>query len=1102
MATAQGGNITKGTILKLSSNPDVYERGERYYRNGKILSYNTFNEADDITIVRATIEGNYKNYDAVLNVDEKIGLKNYTCSCESHNIWQGACKHVVAALFAFAEGHVRMISASKMRQHAHMLTSKLEEVIFDGIDESIPLSTELLNGTHIQLVPTLHSFTAGLYVTFSIGRNKLYVIKNLSSFANSCKTGEKVTYGQGLSFSHRLSMFTPLSQKIIEFITKEEDIYNESSKRFVRQYQMQYTTLTASREIKLTTHNIDDFFALFIGKSLNAEIEGTQTITFVDSMPPFSINIRHTASGTVVASDDFAFKIISGYKFKYILVEEMLYRIEKFDGQIIEQLLKALDETPGREILISGNDENVFLTIILPTLKRLGIIKGIVDEKLSKNVLPLHTSLYFDTSKRDIICRVDFDYGVESFDALSVPRTIFNRDIVAEYLIKRQLASFGFVEDKKNGRYRLSDDEMMYLFLYPSQDGEAMLSSGIDEMKKNADIFVSASLQKNIIKMPSPQLGLRLSGNLLNITLDEAGFSITELLEALDSYRARKKYFRLRDGRFFSMQDDFVSTSLKFLDALDASKNEAQGKSISLHSHKALYVNELVQSEEFSNVLTIKRNKNFEALLNKFNYSVSPQFSLPKTLTAVMRKYQEEGFYWLKTLAHYGFGGILADDMGLGKTLQIIALLESERKKGKYSLVICPTSLLFNWESEIARFAPRLTTQIIAGMPDKRKDLLQLSNVDVFITTYDMLKRDIDNYRDKTFAFIIADEAQNIKNPSTLTSKSIKELNGKVRFALTGTPIENTLIELWSIFDFIMPGYLFSTNKFSEIYEIPIIRYGNSNAATKLKRQIAPFVLRRIKESVLKELPIKIETTLQAEMSLEQSKLYQATLLETIANFDNIIENNSFSDNRMRVLAQLTRLRQLCCHPSLFLEDYKGGSGKLNLAIETIQLSIESGHRVLLFSQFTRMLDIIKSELEKTPIFTPDGKIAEYFYLTGATKSKERMEMTEMFNAGERELFLISLKAGGVGLNLTGANVVIHYDPWWNPSIMDQASDRAHRYGQKSNVQVFNLVAKNSIEEKIMDLQDKKRDLIDSIITEGGSFLNLLSEDEVRVLFE
>jgi SNF2 family DNA or RNA helicase len=401
--------------------------------------------------------------------------------------------------------------------------------------------------------------------------------------------------------------------------------------------------------------------------------------------------------------------------------------------------------------------------------------------------------------------------------------------------------------------------------------------------------------------------------------------------------------------------------------------------------------------------------------------------------------------------------------------------------------------LLYNWENEIRRFAPSLTTQVISGQAVTRSALIKSTDADVLITTYDMMKRDTEAYGELNFEFIIADEAQNIKNPSTQNAKGIKEIKGRVRFALTGTPIENTLTELWSIFDFIMPGYLYTSHKFQRVYETPIVKDNDEEKATRLRKQISPFVLRRTKRGVLTELPEKTETILPAELMPEQKRIYQAHLLMARGELENLSGQSTMADSRMRILAILTRLRQICCHPALFLEDYGGGSGKLDLCMETIQMAVESGHRILLFSQFTSMLNILKAALESTPY--------AYFYLDGTTKAEQRMEMTSRFNAGECDLFLISLKAGGTGLNLTGADVVIHYDPWWNPSVMDQASDRAHRYGQEKAVQIFNLVAKDTIEEKIMVLQEKKRNLIESVVTEGGGFINTLTEEELRMLF-
>ncbi|MCL2286173.1 MAG: SNF2 family helicase [Firmicutes bacterium] len=1092
--------ITKGMILSLSSNQDVYERGLRYYHDGKLLSYNAVEDSGETT-VRATIEGNYKNYEVTLKLDTKDALVSYVCSCESHSIWRGACKHVVAVLFAHAEGHARMFSAGKMRQHAHELTNKLEEIIFNGIDEAMAVPTAATGAALVKLMPTVHCTRRGIYLTFTIGRGRSYVIKSISAFVNSCKTSEKVTYGQGLTLVHSPSMFDEASQKLLGFITREDDMYSEVSKRMSRQFQLTHPPLTVSRELHLTQRNIDEFFDMFAGQTLECEAEFGDKIKLLDDMPHFSLNVRHLAAGTVIQADAFEYRIIRGKSSYYVLADGGLYRLTRVDGRILSSLLKAVEGTPNREILMSGNDQRKFLTIILPQLKRMGIIASIAGDAPVGDVSPLITKMYFDSEKKDVTGRVEFHYDSVILNALEdkvFSGLQISRDIVAEYAIRRQLLSLGFYEDKKNNAYRLSGDDFVHSFLHNANDSGV---SGIESLRKNAEIFVSENLQKKTIRAGSPTIGLRLSGDLLKVSLEDSGYDIGELLEALEAYRARKKFYRLKDGRFLSLEDESVSAAAGFLDALDVTKKEIRGKTLAIPAYRALYVDELTRSEALANTHALKRDQNLDALLTNFHDSEYLNFKLPHGLNSVLREYQKAGFNWLKTLAHYGFGGILADDMGLGKTLQVISVLASDRKVKQTSIVVCPTSLLFNWENEISRFAPKLKTQVISGMPDKRRDLLKNPDVDVLITTYDMLKRDIEYYKELDFAYIIADEAQNIKNPGTQAAKSLKELKGRVRFALTGTPIENTLSELWSIFDFIMPGYLYTAHKFGTQYEIPIVKFDDAAIAAKLRRQIAPFVLRRVKESVLKELPEKTETILPAELLPEQKKIYQATLLETIGAFDDIIAQNAFADNRMRILAQLTRLRQICCHPGLFLENYGGGSGKLNLAIETIQLALESGHRVLLFSQFTSMLGLIKETLDNSPITVPSGKTAEYFYLDGAIKSKERMEMTERFNAGEREVFLISLKAGGAGLNLTGADVVIHYDPWWNPSVMDQASDRAHRYGQKKSVQVFNLVAKDSIEEKIMSLQEKKRGLIDSVITEGGSFINLLSEEEVRKLF-
>ena len=435
--------------------------------------------------------------------------------------------------------------------------------------------------------------------------------------------------------------------------------------------------------------------------------------------------------------------------------------------------------------------------------------------------------------------------------------------------------------------------------------------------------------------------------------------------------------------------------------------------------------------------------------------------------------------------------------MGLGKTIQIIALLIDEKNRtGKTSLVVCPSSLYINWKKEINKFAPEMNILVVSGSAEQRERLIKTVNkYDAVITSYDLLKRDVEKYANYTFKYIIADEAQYIKNNNTKNAKALKKLKSEVRFALTGTPIENSLAELWSIFDFIMPGYLFNYKKFKEDYETPIIKDTDMQVAEKLQKLVAPFILRRIKSEVLKELPDKTETVMYSEMDNTQEKLYKAYLASSKKEINEEIEENGFEKSKFKILSIITRLRQICCHPSLFVSEYDGDSAKLNQCMEIIEGAIAAGHKILLFSGFTSMFDIITKELEKRGI--------EYSILTGQTKVDTRIEMVDEFNRDKNiKVFLISLKAGGTGLNLTGADIVIHYDPWWNLSAQNQATDRAYRIGQKNNVQVFKLITSGSIEEKIQKLQERKMNLSDSIIKSGETFINKMSKEDIIELFE
>ena len=592
-------------------------------------------------------------------------------------------------------------------------------------------------------------------------------------------------------------------------------------------------------------------------------------------------------------------------------------------------------------------------------------------------------------------------------------------------------------------------------------------------------------------------IGVKVDNGLLDINFNEFNFEKDELKEILQKYKLKKKYHRLKDGTFVDLENN---EEIEFIDNLlsgmDISYKEIEDY-IRLPINRSLYLNRLLESNTNVSVTTDEKyNQIIERISNP-----NKEKKEPPELSNVLRDYQKTGFKWLEVLDEYNFGGILADDMGLGKTIQILSVIleyVQNNSESRTSIVVAPSSLALNWFNETKKFAPELKVMVINGDAIERKEKIkELNNYDLVITSYDLLKRDIDVYKELNykFKFIIADEAQYIKNNNTKNAKAIKLIEADTKYALTGTPIENSLNELWSIFDFIMPGYLFTYKKFKQNYEMPIIREQDERVLNKLKMLIEPFVLRRTKKEVLKELPDKSTSIVNNEMTEEQEKIYLSYLAQARDELNEEIEEKGFEQTRIKILALLTRLRQICCHPSLFISNYKGESGKLNQCIELLKDGIESGHKILLFSGYTSMFEIIEKQLNKNDI--------KYLKLTGKTKVSERLELINEFNTNDDiKVFLISLKAGGTGINLTSADMVIHYDPWWNLSVENQATDRTHRIGQTKKVQVYKLITKNSIEEKMYDLQKRKEELIDNMLSTDTKFINKLSKEDILGLFE
>ena len=601
----------------------------------------------------------------------------------------------------------------------------------------------------------------------------------------------------------------------------------------------------------------------------------------------------------------------------------------------------------------------------------------------------------------------------------------------------------------------------------------ATVLNGLENLNKETN---DEYIDENITINPNITLDISQSRNgYMSMKLNIEGVDSNEYREIFSSYKNNNRLYRMKNGAYLDLKDKDIEQAFKLIDILNIYNDFDNMK---IPNNKAIYLEKLIEDEDLS---FVNGSKYVSNVVKKFDKVKSKNYEIPKDLNATLRDYQVSGFEFFKTLSDYQFGGILADEMGLGKTIQTIAFLLSN--KDKKSIVITPTALIYNWKNELEKFAPTLKVGLLHAAKSEREKILDnIDNYDVILTTYTTYKNDIDKYKNINFDYCIIDEAQNIKNPDAIITKAIKNVNAKVKFALTGTPIENNLMELWSIFDFIMPGYLYNKSKFKSIF------VNNDKNIIELKNLIKPFILRRTKKEVITELPDKIEQKIIIDLEKEHKRAYKG-YVNLITR--KIKENNQ--DN-ITVFSYLTKLRQLCLSPELMVKNYQGKNSKLDVLINIINDS--SDEKILVFSQFTKVLEVIGKRLNEENI--------SYSYLDGKTSAKDRVKLVEEFNTNNNKVFLISLKAGGTGLNLTRANIVVHFDPWWNPAVEDQASDRAHRIGQKNVVNVIKLIAKGTAEERVINLQETKKELIEDVINgnlDNSSTLKNLSKDDIIDLF-
>lgn len=1103
-------------IKRICRNQKNYSLGVRYYNERDVTTMNIIysDEFHTYTIDANLLHYTYRNHSEIV-INEEGRILSYGCNC-SFCSQDFACAHVVAVLYLLMEQEPRIFPfyydvhnlnryQRQQQEYAINAAQKEERIIIDeqieerkNYLEQLRIKREELYRKYelerqveeqnrkretsrmlivseksklLQSIPLISAGNYHIHVTFEdiqnkyydvehslsislrVGNKKMYVINNFRDFYNAYQNQTLHRYGKNLAFVHGPKAFDEQSNAIIQIL--------------LHNYERSYRGGEhCGRKIDVYGSYIDELFDLLCPLEDNTCVQESYAIRI----------------GVEKIKDDYRVslispkrmnKIMSGEYHFYTLENGVLTRKGLDDTGIVMRLFREIESD---DLLIDQQDIHAFCQYVLdPCMEHLNI-KG--KQALPEVVKETLIQLYADVDEEGMVhitldCYFD-DVVVPGFME-EPPQTSSQIELVENYIKQyADIVDYGAHQASMDG-----DSEETILFL---QDGMVQLS-------QYCEIYISDALKrKNHLNALDIQVGVKIENDLLKIDVNSVDISAEEINDVLKAYRKKKRYYRLKNGDLINLESDELRDVDHMMEDMNLSYQDMKQGGMQVPLYRGFYMQDIMDQDSS---LAFRKDFSYESFMDKY-LEAQDDVQLPFSYVDILRDYQKEGFYWLKKLQAFHFGGILADDMGLGKTLQVIALLEHEQSDDRTSIVIAPSSLLLNWKDEIAKFSSTLKCCVVMGNAQERKaQLLSYKAYDVMITSYDYMRRDYEEYQHHTFFYVILDEAQYIKNQKTKNAMSVKQLQAKHKLALTGTPIENSLAELWSLFDFLMPGYLYNYHYFQTHFEKDIVNTHNEDKQRVLKKMVTPFILRRNKRDVLKELPDKIETSLTLSFSDEEHKLYLAHLSKVNKELQQKLELEKLS--KPIVLSMLTRLRQICCEPRILFENVEEVGSKMKGCMELISSLRENHQRILLFSSFTSVLDLLAQELTKAHI--------RYLLLTGQTNKQERHELVEKFQNGVGDIFLISLKAGGTGLNLTAAQAVIHYDPWWNASAQNQATDRAHRIGQSEQVSVYKLIMEDSIEKKIQELQEKKKNLADSFVEGNDGIIQTMSMDEIMDLF-
>lgn len=1104
--------ITRMTVIKASSDADYRKGQDIFLIDKRIKNFETdINTLTDTPMITATVlDADGSEHETQVSIDEdESQIVGSLCSCSDFYQSEGLCCHCVAILLKYiSRRHIQTSFPSKKQNRIGQ--TLIESYIHQSSGSHYPAEaseTKVL----IELEPILHNQYHKLSVDFKIGTSKKYVIKDLLEFARLIRQGELFQYGKNLKFFHEPEAFTTESRNMLAFIMQRIEEY-EYHFHCVQDSTYRFQTMKALRYLPLSPTAVDMFLNMMIGHTLQFDLDDhIRPIYVTDGDPELTLELKAEDSDTYHLTIEDCL-ILSGARTFWILKDKILYRCSEAFKKDMQPYLTELNRQKVREITLSEKQLRPFYGSVLKHLEAHTDFHTEGVDLTDYEPPEAHFSIYLDNPAENIIsCTAYARYGEETF-SLATPISCEDgfRDAAMENRILTAIQTY-FQPAAVSGNEDSPVADADFIISHDDQAAFLFLEQGLPHFYELAEVFISSNMKRiRILSAPRTAVGVSVSNGLLEIDIHSDSLPYEELAGILNSYRRRQKYYKLKSGEFLKLENNSLSVLSELADGLRLSEQDIRDGRISVPLYRASYIDAVLTSHNSD--MQSHRDRYFKSLIRDMKSVADSDYEVPETMKPILRDYQKTGYRWLCTIAHLGFGGILADDMGLGKTLQIITLLEHARLEAisktvdltetashtacpsPVSLIVCPSSLVYNWDSEIEHFAPNLKTLLITGTAQERQELLtHYADYDVLITSYDMLKRDIANYDNLHFHYQIIDEAQYIKNHRTQAARSVCSIHSVTRFALTGTPIENRLSELWSIFEYLMPGFLYPYAYFRSELEQPIVENKDQIAATRLQQLVRPFIMRRLKTDVLKELPDKLEHAVYAQMTDEQNKLYTANALKLQKDLEQQ-SDSMFKTSKIQILAELTKLRQLCCDPSLIYQNYHGGSAKLDTCIQLIENAMAGGHKILLFSQFTSMLDVIERRLKTEHIL--------YYRLDGSTKSEQRTRLVNAFNENNVPVFLISLKAGGTGLNLTGADIVIHYDPWWNAAAQNQATDRAHRIGQTHTVTVYKLIARHTIEEKILELQENKKALSDQILSEEGVTASQLTKEELLQILQ